>query len=1056
MDGLGEPRPADGRGKDQVQRQEDTRRGSSLARRRAAALGCALILGSIMVAGPALSAAGDIATVAGNGTLGYSGDGGPATSAALREPRGVHPDGSGNLFIADTENNRVRKVNSSGTISLVAGNGTAGYSGDGGAATSAELHAPTDVLVDAAGNVFVADSLNDRVRKVDPAGTITTVAGTGVGGYSGDGGPATSARLSTPAGLALDSDGNLYIADSINDVVRKVDGAGVIQTVAGNGSFGYSGDGGPATSAELHRPYDLAIDTAGSLHIADSLNDAVRKVDTSGTITTVAGTGAYGYSGDGGPATAAKLAAPEGVAVDGSGNLFLSDSDNHRIRKVNSSGTIDTVAGTGTAGFSGDGGPATSAQLYNPGRIALTPSGDLYVGDRNNHRVRRVDALASPPAPTVTGSTPASPANDNNPRVTGTARSDATVSLYTNSTCTSTVAATGTAADFASPGLAVAVADNSTTTFYATATSAAGDVSPCSSSSVTYVEDSAAPAAPTITSAPGTGNDTTPTWDFSGEAGATFECKLARGATVISDFASCTSPKTYDIAGEPDGAYTFSVRAKDAAGNVGATTTDDYTLDSTLPDAPTITSEPASPGQSRTPSWGFTGEDGSSFICKLTRGATVISDFASCTSPKSYDLAGQPDGTYTFHVQARKLEGFPNPEWVESAITTDDYTLDTTAPAVPDITSSPGALGRGRTPAWGFSGESGASFECQLARGSSVVSDFAPCTSAKTYDLGGEPDGAYSFSVRAKDAAGNVGSAATDAYTLDTASEAPRITSAPGALGRDPTPAWSFSAEPGASFECRLARGSMVVSGFAACTSPKPYDLSDEPDGTYAFSVRATDPAGNISAATTESYALDTVAGSPTVTSAPGALGRDATPAWSFSGDADETFECSLAREEATIFDFAPCTSPKRYDLAGEPDGTYTFGVRGVDAAGNVSGVAMDAYVLDSRAAAPRITVFARRGDASPAWSFAGEAGATFACRLERGGKVVARFAPCTSPKRYDLAGEPDGTYTFAVRATDPAGNLSALATDDHPLERAPEPATEAPDPPAGAGDAPP
>ena len=738
---------------------------------------CAVALGlalSLLVGGTALSATGDITTVAGTGVPAYSGDGGAATSAALQQPKGVHLDGAGNAFIADSVNHRVRKVDSSGTISTVAGNGTAGYSGDGGTATSAKLHDPTDVVADAAGNVFIADSLNNRVRKVDTTGKITTVAGTGVGGYSGDGGAATSAKLDTPAGLALDGAGELLIADSNNHAVRKVDGSGVIRTVAGTGSFGYSGDGGPAGAAKLHRPTDVAIDAAGNLFVVDNLNDAVRKVNTAGTIATVAGTGVSGDSGDGGPATAAQLYGPRGVAVDRAGNLFISDSLNRRIRRVGSSGTITTVVGTGTGGFSGDGGAAGSAQLDEPARMAFASSGDLYVADRNNSRVRKVEAIGSPPAPTLTGVTPASPANDNAPKVKGSSRSDTEVKLYTNSTCTSAVAASGSAADLASPGIEVTVADNSTTTFYATATDDSGNVSPCSETSVAYVEDSSA-SAPSITSSPGvSGSDTSPTWGFSGDEGGTFQCKLARGATVISDFAACTSDKTYDISAQPDGTYTFSVRAVDAAGNVSAAATSNYTLDSFAPNEPTLTATPGAVGSGRTPSWGFTGDpDVSYFDCKLTRGAIVISDFGSCTSPKSWNLAGQPDGTYTFHVRATVYEP-PNDFPRSSAVTTDNYTLDTSAPARPDITSSPEAVGTGRAPTWGFSGEQGATLECRLSRGATVISGFAPCASPKSYDLTGEPDGTYTFSVRAKDAAGNVGETASETYTLDTTARPPR------------------------------------------------------------------------------------------------------------------------------------------------------------------------------------------------------------------------------------------------------------------------------------------
>ncbi len=243
-------------------------------------------------------------------------------NAALNQPYGVTPDSAGNLYIADDQNNRIRKV-SGGTITTVAGIGTMGFSGDGGPATSALLYIPHGVAADSAGNLYIADTGNLRVRKVS-GGTITTVAGNGTVSFSGDGGPATSASINIPYGVAVDSAGNLYIADTGNNRIRKVSG-GTITTVAGNGTASFSGDGGPATSASINEPWAVAVDSAGNLYIADYANNRIRKV-SGGTITTVAGNGVVGFSGDGGPATNALLGYPEGVAVDSAGNLYISDS----------------------------------------------------------------------------------------------------------------------------------------------------------------------------------------------------------------------------------------------------------------------------------------------------------------------------------------------------------------------------------------------------------------------------------------------------------------------------------------------------------------------------------------------------------------------------------------------------------------------------------------------------------------------------------------------------------------------------------------------------------
>jgi sugar lactone lactonase YvrE len=332
-----------------------------------------------------------IKTVAGNGNYGYSGDGGSATATALNYPSGVAVDASGNLFIADYHNNRIRKVSTSGVITTVAGNGTFGYIGDGGSATSAELNYPYGMAVDASGNLFIADTDNSRIRKVSTSGIITTVAGNGNYWYSGDGGSAIYAELNQPSGVAVDDSGNLFIADQRNNVIRKVSTSGIITTVAGNGTYGYSGDGGSADSAELAEPSGVVVvDASGNLFIADNGNVRIRKVSTSGIITTVAGNGTGGYSGDGGSADSAELGGPASVAVDASGNLFIADEGTNVIRKVSTTGIITTVAGNGTFGFSGDGGSAASAELYGPSGVAVDASGNLFIADYNNSRIREV------------------------------------------------------------------------------------------------------------------------------------------------------------------------------------------------------------------------------------------------------------------------------------------------------------------------------------------------------------------------------------------------------------------------------------------------------------------------------------------------------------------------------------------------------------------------------------------------------------------------------------------------------------------------------------------
>ena len=319
---------------------------------------------------------GVIATVAGNGTPGYTGDGGPVTSAELSFPQGVAMDTAGNIYIADSANSVIRKVTAAtGIITTVAGNGTTGYSGDGGAATSAALGYLLNIALDGAGNLYIADSSNNVIREVIAAsGVVTTIAGNGTGGYSGDTGAATSAELNQPFGVALDSAANLYIADSGNNVIRKVTAAtGVITTIAGNGTSGYSGDSGAATSAELNQPFGIALDSAANLYIADSNNNVIRKVTAAtGVITTVAGNGTSGYSGDAGAATSAELNEPLGVALDSTANLYIADSNNNVIREVTAAtGAITTIAGNGFGGYSGDGGAAISASLNGPNGIVF-------------------------------------------------------------------------------------------------------------------------------------------------------------------------------------------------------------------------------------------------------------------------------------------------------------------------------------------------------------------------------------------------------------------------------------------------------------------------------------------------------------------------------------------------------------------------------------------------------------------------------------------------------------------------------------------------------------
>ena len=333
-----------------------------------------------------------ITRVAGTGTLGNSGDDGPATDAQLGRPFGVAVTADGGFLITEHGNSEVRKVSATGIITRVAGNGTAGNSGDGGRATDAQLNNPSGVAVTADGGFLIADTGNHEVRAVSAAGVITRVAGTGTLGESGDDGPATDAKLNGPTGVAVTADGGFLITDAANNVVRKVSAAGVITRVAGTGAGGNSGDDGPATDAKLSVPSGVAVTAHGGFLITQVSNSEVRAVSAAGVITRVAGTGTAGNSGDDGPATDAELSFPNGVVVTAHGGFLIADTGNHEVRKVSAAGVITRVAGTGTAGNSGDDGPATDAQLNIPTGVAVTADGGFLITDFGNNVVRKVAA----------------------------------------------------------------------------------------------------------------------------------------------------------------------------------------------------------------------------------------------------------------------------------------------------------------------------------------------------------------------------------------------------------------------------------------------------------------------------------------------------------------------------------------------------------------------------------------------------------------------------------------------------------------------------------------
>ena len=560
--------------------------------------------------------------------------------------------------------------------------------------------------------------------------------------------------------------------------------------------------------------------------------------------------------------------------------------------------------------------------------------------------------------------------------------------------------------------------------------------------SADYVLDATAPAAPVVTGPASPGNSTALTFRFTAEAGSTTSCTLTTGTTVVSPAAPCTSPVSVDLQGQPDGVYVLSVSATDRAGNTGSTGSATYVLDRVAPDAPVLTTSPATPAPNRSPSWGFTAEAGSTTACTVTGAASGAVSSGPCTSPFTTTLPA--DDTYTLSVTATDAAGNTSAPLVTT------YVLDTTAPAAPVLTG-PTSPSQSTSVTWGVRTAEG-TVQCQLSFGGSVVVAWTTCTSGFSTTLTGT-DGTYQLSARAVDAAGNLSAVTTSTYVLDRTAPGTTLLVTPASPAKDRQPTWTVTgAEAGLTAQCQVSGpgGPLAPSSCSAPTSGAPYtaDLTGLPDGSYTLTVVVSDAAGNATSATSAAYVLDTTPPHPVLVTPPPTPGSARSVAWTLVGDSDATLACAFTGPTLPAPTYAPCPGSGQglgtftASLATAPDGTYVLTVRATDPAGNVGPEVASSYVLDTTP--PLAPAGLRVGHSSPGnapvvtWSFGMEAGAIGRCQLLSATAIIGDEQSCTSPWQTDLTGLGDGVYTLSVRAQDAAGNLSPAVSADYALDQTP------------------